>query len=75
MNKICCNKEMISLGDISQLPNMNVIESETWVCGICGKVIQETSYDYDEEELYDFLEVYEDQFKDTPIWKQLQENK
>lgn len=71
MNKTCCNKEMISLGDLSQLPEMNIIENQTWVCGECGKVLVEQSYDYDDEELLNLLECYEEKFKDTKIYNQL----
>ena len=66
--KKCCNKEMIYLGFQEMLGER---DCELWICGDCGGIKYEIADLYDDEELWNLIEGYERELKDTKIFKKL----
>jgi len=68
----CCEKEMLKLPCCS--PNQNRTES-MWICGECGGIYVEYFEELDDEELDNYLDIFEDELKDTKIYKERKNGK
>lgn len=74
MTKYCCdNKKMIDLGE--DFLNNNIHYKHLWICGDCGSIEEESSYSLDDEELADFISNFEDELRNTNIYKELKGGK
>ena len=73
INKECCNKQMISLGNIPTA-DRTIQENNVWICGECGSIYEEKTSAYDDEDLWAFIENHEQELKDTKIFKELKKD-
>jgi len=70
VEKVCCKKKMIFLGDVNNT-GMTQDTINMWVCGGCGSIREERETYYDDEELWNLLSNYQEEMKDTKILKEL----
>lgn len=75
VDTICCEKEMIELNMSYNSMDMNINTLHYFICGNCGRILYLNEEETDDENLDNLLETYEEELKDTKIYKEMKNEK
>lgn len=70
---VCCEKEMICLGEQQTISDMNTNKLVRYICSECGSLVDIKEYALDDEELWDLIKD-EEKLKDSQILKEMKED-
>lgn len=71
LNRFCCNVPMIELKNWDYLSDGTITDGKKFFCGECGQMREELEICEDDEVIENILEHYEDELKDTKIYKEM----
>jgi heat shock protein HspQ len=69
IDRICCEKSMIKIEN-ADFMNGDINNIDMWVCGLCGRIIEERDYSIDEEEWLNLADTYAE-LQETSYYKEL----